>query len=211
MKNLESKIAELEALLFIHGEPLTFKKIQAVLDIKPAELDDLIGEFKKQLDSESRGLSLLSDTEKIQLVTKPQFGKILEKFVKEELSEDLSPASLETLAIVSYFAPISRAKIEYLRGVNSSFILRSLLLRGLVERYPDPDRMNAFLYRLTFDLLKHFGVGKQESLPDYEKYKDLLKKFEENEERIKTESANALPENSGPSGMEHSGGEPGKM
>lgn len=88
MGKTENKIAELEALLFIHGEPLTFKKIQAVLDIKPAELDSLIEEFKKQLDSESRGLSLLSDTEKIQLVTKPQFGKILEKFVKEELSEE---------------------------------------------------------------------------------------------------------------------------
>ena len=60
-------------------------------------------------------------------------------FVKEELTEDLTPASLETLSIVAYLGPISRVRIEYLRGVNSSVILRSLMIRGLIERFADPE------------------------------------------------------------------------
>ena len=175
---INSKIAELEALLFIHGEPLSLKKIGVILELKADETDALVAEFKKCLETASRGLALVSDEDRVQLTTKPQFGKILEKFVKEELSEDLSPASLEALSIVAYFAPISRSRLEYLRGVNSIFILRSLLLRGLVERYSDPARPNAYLYKPTFDLLKHLGLKNREELPDFEKFQDLLKRFE---------------------------------
>lgn len=181
--NLEEKIAELEALLFIHGEPLSLKKIQAILELKTGETEAILEEFKKRLEAGGRGLALVSDEERVQLTTKPQFGKILEKFVKEELSEDLTPASLEALAIVAYFAPISRARLEYLRGVNSIFILRSLLLRGLVERYPDPARPNAFLYKPTFDLLKHIGLKNREELPEFEKFQSLLKAFESQPEQ----------------------------
>ena len=184
MENKEYKIAKLEALLFIHGEPLTLKKIAAVLELEKKEIAEIVEELKKQLEAGSRGLTLVSDGlpaqagEKVQLVTKPQFGKILEDFVKEELSEDLTPASLEALAIVAYFGPISRARIEYVRGVNSIFILRSLLLRGLVERYPDPERPNAFLYKPTFEVWRHLGTKGKEDLPDFEQYQELLKKFE---------------------------------
>lgn len=174
----QEKLAELEALLFIHGEPLTLKKIQDVLDANPREIEELVAEFKKRLEAGDRGLAMMEDGEKIQLATKPKLGKILEKFVKEELSEDLSPASLEALAAIVYFAPISRSRLEYLRGVNCIFILRSLLLRGLVERFPDPDRPNAFLYRPTFDLLKHVGLTRREDLPDFEKFQSLMKAFE---------------------------------
>lgn len=178
MEHLAEKIAKLEALLFIQGEPLTLKKIAVVLELEKGEVEKIVEELKKQLEEDSRGLTLVSDGEKVQLATKPQFGKILEDFVKEELSEDLTPASLESLAIVAYFGPISRARIEYVRGVNSIFILRSLLLRGLVERFPDPDRPNAFLYRPTFEAWRHLGMKGKEDLPDFGKYEELLRKFE---------------------------------
>ncbi len=183
MNKEKNKIAELEALLFVHGEPLTLKKIAAVLELEKEEARKTIEELKTQLEEESRGLCLVSDGEKIQLVTKPQFGKILEDFVKEELSEELTPASLEALAVVAYFGPISRARIEYLRGVNSIFILRSLLLRGLVERFSDPESQNAFLYRPTFEAWRHLGLKGKEDLPDFEKYRELLRAFEAQEEK----------------------------
>jgi segregation and condensation protein B len=176
--DLNKKLGELEALLFIYGESLTVKKIAAILGVKQDEAESLLSEFRKKLDEAGRGLALLKDEEKVQLVTKPEFNKVLEALVKEELSEDLTSASLEALAIVAYFGPISRSRVEYLRGVNSSFILRSLLLRGLVERFPDPERTNAFLYKSTFDLLKHLGVKGKENLPDYEKFQSLLAAFE---------------------------------
>ncbi len=178
MANSEEKIAELEALLFIHGEPLPKKKITAILDLEAAEADNVIEELKKRLEAEERGLTLIADGDKVQLATKAKFGKILEKFVKDELSEELSPASLETLSAIVYFAPISRSRLEYLRGVNSSFILRSLLLRGLAERFPDPGRQNQYLYRPTFELLKHLGLDRREAMPDFEKFRSLMKAFE---------------------------------
>lgn len=180
MDNLNKKVAELEALLFIHGEPLTLKKIAAILDLQVDDAEKVVAEFKKCLEGEDRGLALVFDEEKTQLATKPEFNKVVEGFVKEELSHDLTPASLEALALVAYFAPISRARLEYLRGVNSSFILRSLLLRGLVERFPDPNRQTIYLYKPTFDLLKHLGLKSREELPDHGKFRELLKNFETN-------------------------------
>lgn len=174
--------AALEALLFIHGEPLTYRKIQEVLDIhQRAELDALVAEFEKDLEETHRGLQLVRDREKIKLTTKPEFNIILEQFVKAEVSEDLSPASLEALAIIAYLGPISRAKLEYLRGVNSSVILRSLAIRGLVERIPDPDHPASFAYRPTFDLMKHLGVKESGELPEFEKFQEIVKVFEQGE------------------------------
>lgn len=178
MDDLEKKLASLEALLFIHGEPMSRKKIEAVLKWEKEECDAVVEELKKRLEENTRGLMLFSDGEKIQLATKPEFNAILEGFVKEELTEDLTPASTETLAIISYLGPISRVKIEYFRGVNSSVILRSLMMRGLIERFPDPDHPAGFLYCATFDLMKHLGIQKKEDLPDYGKFKELLHVFD---------------------------------
>jgi segregation and condensation protein B len=177
--NTEKQRASLEALLFIHGEPLAYKKIQAVLGIdKKEDLDVLIMELGRDLEASARELQLISDKEKVQLATKPEFNSILESFVKEEISEDLSPASVEALSIIAYLGPISRAKLEYLRGVNSIVILRSLMIRGLVERYPDPEHSSGFLYRPTFDLIKHLGIKEKQNLPDFEKFQELLKVFD---------------------------------
>jgi segregation and condensation protein B len=185
MESNQNQIAELEALLFLHGEPLSYKKIAAVLDIEEAAAAALVAELKTELQSEARGLHLLADKEKVQLATKPEFGKLLENFVKEELTEELTPASVETLAIIAYLGPISRAKLEYLRGVNSSIILRSLLLRGLVERFPDPGHPAGFIYRATFDFLKHIGLQEAAQLPDFQKFQKLLEVFED---KSKTEN-----------------------
>lgn len=172
------KLAALEALLFLHGEPLSYKKLEALLELENGHGKELAAELARSLESESRGLTLVMDDEHVQLVTKSKFHAILEAFIKEQLTEDLTPASLETLAIIAYFGPISRARIDYQRGVNSSFILRSLLLRGLVERSPDPEHANSFLYRASFDFWRHIGVQKPEDLPDFEKFKGLLNQFE---------------------------------
>lgn len=175
---LENKIGSLEALLFIHGEAITFKKLGAVLELEADEVSNIIGELKKKLDMADRGLTLIVDDEKVQMATKPEFHKILEKFVKDELSEDLTPASLEALSIVAYFGPIPRSRIDYLRGVNSSFILRNLLLRGLIERSLDPARPATFLYGPTFETMRHLGMGRKNDLPDYDKFQGLLARFE---------------------------------
>ena len=177
-QDLNEKLAGLEALLFIHGEPITFEKLGKVLGATPREVEELIENYKKVLENEGRGLRLLADSERVQLVTKPEFSKILEKFITDELSEDLTLASLEALSIVAYLGPIPRSRLEYIRGVNSTFTLRNLLLRGLVERFPDPKRPNTYLYQPSFELLRHLGLSGAKDLPEYEKFSALVKKFE---------------------------------
>ncbi len=177
----DKKLAALEALLFVHGEPVSFQKIGKIMDIGVEEAEQLVQKLESVLTSPVSGLRILRDIEKAQIVTKPEFGGILEQFIKEELDENLTPASLETLSIVAYFGPISRSRLEYLRGVNSVFTLRNLLLRGLVERFPDPHRTNAFLYKPSFELLKHLGLGGVQELPDYEKFQSVFQNFQTNQ------------------------------
>jgi segregation and condensation protein B len=185
----ENLLAKLEALLFIHGEPLLSKKIEKILGLDPEAVKNLLGELENRLAVSERGIHLASLGDKVQLVTKPEFGKLLEDFAKEELSEDLTPASLEALAIVTYLGPISRSRLEYLRGVNSIFILRSLRLRGLIERHEDPKNPNSYLYEPSFELIKHLGVKRKEDLAEYEKLRLLLEKAE-------TETATTIPQQS---------------
>ncbi|MBI2033764.1 MAG: SMC-Scp complex subunit ScpB [Candidatus Liptonbacteria bacterium] len=177
MENVEENLASLEALLFIQGEPIAKKRIGKILNLPLEDLEKVLGELEKRLHEESRGLSLVLDAEKVQLVTKSKFRNLLESFAKEELSEELTPASVEALSIISYLGPISRSQLDFIRGVNSTFILRNLLIRGLVERTPHPKSPNTYLYSPSFQLLRHLGLKNKEELPEYAKYQELLKNF----------------------------------
>lgn len=171
MNQLESKI---EAFLFLYGEPIKIEKLAKELGVKSGEIKETIKTLGEKLaNSEDRGLELIVSDDRVQLTTKAELKPLTSKIVAEEMDTPLSPASLETLTIVAYLGPCSRALIEYIRGVNSTFILRSLLVRGLIERKPDPKRTNAFLYQTSFDFLRHIGITSQEDLPDYEKYRNL--------------------------------------
>jgi segregation and condensation protein B len=172
------KLGELEALLFHYGEPIEIKKAAKILKLKESEADDLINLLETGLkETEGRGLMLLRRGNSVQLATKPEFENINQALIEEEFREELSPASLETLSIIAYLGPVSRATVDFVRGVNSSFILRSLLMRGLIEREVSPERRNVYNYQVSFDFLKHMGLGSQEELPEYEKYKDIVEKF----------------------------------
>lgn len=169
--NLESKI---EALLFLYGEPIKIEKLAKELEAKSSDVNEAINTLSQKLtNSGDRGLELIIFDNRVQLVTKSDLKPLTSKIIKEELDTPLTPASLETLSIIAYLGPCSRALIDYIRGVNSTFILRSLMVRGLVERKPDPKRTNAFLYQPSFDFLKHIGITHPEELPDYEKYRKL--------------------------------------
>lgn len=168
-------IAGLEALLFIYGEPLSFKKIIKITGLEPTKIREAAENLQKKLESSDNGLRLIIDNQNVQLVTAQEFSDLLSKINREEFEENLTPASLETLTIVAYRGPVSRAEIEYIRGVNSSFILRSLLMRGLVERFNDPKKPLSYLYQPTFKFLKFLGINKIEELPDFKKYKEIDK------------------------------------
>ncbi len=111
------------------------------------------------------------------LATAPEAGPLLERIAKEERSKDIGKAGLETLAIILYRGPVTRAEVDYIRGVNSTFILRHLTVRGLVERIPNPEDSRSFLYRPTFELLSFLGITSIEELPEYASIMSQLDEF----------------------------------
>jgi len=169
----------LEAVLFAHGEPLSFKKLSKTLKKSEDEIKKAAEELKSGYQDENSGLTLVFHKNSIKLVSSPAAGIYVEKLIKEEMDENLSPASLETLTLVLYLAPVSRAEIDYIRGVNSGFMLRALMMRGLLERKPDPKRPYIYIYEPTFKLLEFIGISKAEEIPEYEKYHNILKKSED--------------------------------
>lgn len=179
IKSNLSKLAELEALLFYNGEPMDIQKIASILVLKEDEVSNLIDELKTKLESDSSsGIFVLTKGRQVQLATKPEFNFILQKLVENELKEQLTPATLETVSIISYLGPITRSQIDYIRGVNSSFILRNLILRGLIERKIGRAKGNVYEYEVSLNFIKHMGIKKIEELPEYEKYKNILQRLE---------------------------------
>ncbi len=174
---LDSKI---EAVLFFKAEPVSVKKLAQILDVTEGEVQDGISVLEEKLSG--RGVGLLHKDGEVMLSTSPEASTIIEGLIKEELSKDLGKAGLETLSIVLYRGPVTRSKIDYIRGVSSTFILRNLLVRGLVERVSNPDDQRSFLYRPTFELLSYLGVSKMEDLPEYKETKENLEVFEAQKE-----------------------------
>lgn len=170
--------AALEALLFVHGDPLEVKKIASVLQADMHDIEGAIATLAGHLEQEGRGLMLVRQETRVQLATKPAFSSLVEHLVKDEFEEKLTPAALETLSLIAYLGPISRSRVDYLRGVNSSYSIRNLLMRGLVEKTSDPQNPHIAAYRVSFDLLKHLGISSIEDLPDYEKFKSVTDESE---------------------------------
>jgi len=181
MDNLESKI---EAILFWKGEPTPIKRLAEILGAKESEIKDAIFNMKQNLTG--RGIVLQEKDGEVTLGTAPEFSTLIENLQKEELNKELSKASLETLSIVLYKNGASRAEVDWIRGVNSSFTLRALSVRGLVERIPDPGDARRYLYRPSFELLSYLGVKRVDELPEWgEINTEILRKEREKIEEEK--------------------------
>ena len=160
---------QIEAVLFWKGEPQSIKKLAASLGKKEEEIKAGLEILKEKI--KDRGVELIFKDDEVMLGTASKLSHVIERLTKEELVRDLGKAGLETISIVAYKGPISRAEIDYIRGVQSTFILRNLQIRGLVERIDNEKDHRSFLYRPTFELLQFLGVSKIEDLPEYEKVK----------------------------------------
>ena len=157
----------LENLLFVSGHPVGLKKISEIMEIPENEALEIASVLNGEYESQDRGLRLVFFENKFQLVSSPGSLEAIEKMVKSDFEEELSPASLETLAIIAYRGPLGRIAIENLRGVNCSFILQNLAIRGLIERKNNPLDGRSYIYNVSFDFLKHMGMSRIEDLPNY--------------------------------------------
>lgn len=158
--------AELESALFFKSEPVSAKELAALIGAKVEEVKAALKDL--QADYKDRGIVLVSDGEMWSFGTHPAHSALIEKMRKEEFASELGRAGLETLAIVLYRGPVSRREIDQIRGVNSGFILRTLLIRGLIERTESQAGERSFTYKPTLALFEHLGVSSREDLPEYE-------------------------------------------
>jgi len=186
MNNLEQKI---EAILFFKGEPVSINKLMDILKVSREEIGEAIISLHTKLAD--RGIVLMEKENEIALGTNPEFSDLIENLQKEELKKELSKASLETLSIILYKNGATRADIDFIRGVNSSFTLRLLSIRGLVDKTIDKKDSRRYIYKPSFDILSFLGIKSVQELPDFNEVnssiqtavKDIEEEFK-NEESI---------------------------
>lgn len=176
--NLE---AQIEGVLFYRSEPVAKQELCDFFEISTDLLQNALNSLREK--SENGGIVLIETDTEVQLTTAPALAECIEKLRREELKKDIGKAGAETLAIVLYRGPISRSDIDRIRGVNSNFILRNLLVRGLIERRDNPENTRTFLYAITPTLLTHLGVSRKEDLPEYKEIMDALDTYEEEARR----------------------------
>lgn len=157
---------EIEAILFYLAEPVSVNFLAKTLDVKKEEILHTIGELGLSL--ESCGLRIVFHDDEVTMVTAPEHAELIEKILREERDRDLGRAGLETLTIIAYKGPVSRREIEYIRGVNCQFALRTLLLRGLIDKKPSETDARVMAYFITTDAIRHLGLSHISELPDYE-------------------------------------------
>lgn len=132
----------------------------------------------KKIETDS-GIVLIRYDDMVTLGTHIDVNDFIEKMIKDDLQKDLGKSALETLAIILYQGPIKRADIDYIRGVNSQFILRNLLIRGLVSRVDDPTDERTFLYKPSLELMAFLGITDIKQLPDFDDVIVKLSSFKE--------------------------------
>ena len=170
----------IESILLWKGEPVTLPELCRALKAPSPDVKKALQRLREKL--QGRGVSLVQTEDEIALVTASETHELIERLRKEELSRDLGKAALETLSIVLYKGQASRRDIEYVRGVNSTAILRSLLIRGLVERKQREGDERAFMYHPTVELLSLLGLSSVEGLPEYARVRAELEQARKEEE-----------------------------
>jgi len=155
--------AQLEALLFVAERPLSRREIASIARVDRTTVDERLGDLEVSL--RGRGLRLVVSDERVELVTAAEAGGLIARYVGADAIR-LSPASLETLAIVAYRQPVTKAAVERIRGVDSDYTIRSLLHRRLVVELGRSDAPGRpFLYGTGFEFLERFGLTTLEELP----------------------------------------------
>jgi segregation and condensation protein B len=160
---IELTEAALEALLFVAERPLSRREIAQLAGTDRETVDARLGDLEVAL--RDRGVHLVVDGDRVELATAPEGGALVARYVGADAIR-LSPASLETLAIVAYRQPITKSAVERIRGVDSDYTMRTLLHRRLIVELGRSDAPGRpFLYGTGFDFLERFGLTSLEELP----------------------------------------------
>lgn len=161
----------IHAILFTTGETWTFQELAQSLQCSQEEIEHAVHKLTEILQDQA--IILLTHNNNVTLVTHPELKEELKKREKEEISKEFSKGAIETLALIAYQGPIGKSDIDYLRGVNSQFMLRNLILRGMIERVSGSKNSG---YVLTSDTLRFLGITNIQDLPKFQDIQEEIKK-----------------------------------
>lgn len=163
-----SLAAVVESLLFVADGPVTVEQMSRSVGAHASDIEEALRLLASRYDADS-GLRLQWQAKRVQLVTAPESASFVERFLGLDASNRLSAAALETLAVIAYRQPITRAQIEGVRGVNCDAVLRTLLHKGLVEAVGRLEQAGRpIVYGTTFEFLQYFGFTDLSELPPVE-------------------------------------------
>ncbi len=160
----------LEAVLLVVDQPVTEAVLAQVLECPKDEVVAALREVAADYDEQGRGFELREVAGGWRLYTRPEHAAVVERFVLDGQQARLTQAALETLAVVAYQQPVSRARVSGVRGVNCDGVMRTLLARGLVEEAGIDPASTATLYRTTAYFLERLGLGSLDDLPPLAPY-----------------------------------------
>ena len=158
--------ASLEAILLVADEPVPETVLAQVLELPRADVAATLAELAGSYTAQGRGFDLRAVAGGWRYYTRPEHAPLVEKFVRDGQEVRLTQAALETLAVIAYRQPVSRARVSAVRGVNCDGVIRTLVLRGLVEDSGTDPETGAILYRTTGYFLERLGMASLDELPD---------------------------------------------
>lgn len=158
--------AQIEGVLFVEAKAVSISMLAQILNQDKETVTAAVHELSRQHDIEHRGVRIVMTSSQVQMTTAPELHEIVADIVKDERTGELTKPSLETLAIIAYRSPVSKAQLEMIRGVNCTMILRNLLIRGLIREIFDK-KTGISQYDVTPEYLQLLGVSSSDQLPNY--------------------------------------------
>lgn len=159
-----------EGLLYVQGDlGITIGQIKDILEIDEEKAKEVVLNLKNYYDENKRGLRINFLGNTIKLTTREEHREYYQKLLEEPSTNSLSQSALETLAIIAYNEPITRGEVDSFRGVDSSYVMRRLLAKGLIKEFGKSDLPGKpILYKTTDDFLDYFGLASRDDLPSVE-------------------------------------------
>ena len=164
---LKERVGIVEAILFVTGNAVEKKEICRALDLTDKELEETLDALESGYDFDRRGLRLLRFGAHVQLATRPDYAPYVEKLLQPVQKQSLSQAVMETLAVIAYRQPVTKAEIEQIRGVKCDYSVQSLTAKGLIEEVGRKETLGRpILYGTTDAFLRHFCISSVAELPE---------------------------------------------
>lgn len=166
-KNREGSLkGRIEAILYVSGEAVSIRDMAKALQISEPALKKALNEIRDEYDYEQRGFLLKRFGDKVQLATRPLYSEDVVRLLQPVQQQSLTQAAMETLAVVAYKQPVTRAEVEAIRGVKCDYSLQSLMIKGMIDEVGRKDTIGRpILYGTTDKFLSHFGIQTLDELP----------------------------------------------